>query len=190
MSDVWEFFQRIKDDDNVFISVKCQLCEAEYGTATSTTTLRRHLNGTHSSVYTSNNQKQRQTPSYTAAEQEHITVKLAQWISVDLQPFSVVEQVEFRQLINTLDSCYIIPCRQTITQEVDLLFSQRRKNIQLEMNNFTTKVALTTDIWSSSYNNTAFLGITMHYINNEWELKKMHIGFYSNRRFPFIKINS
>ena len=45
------------------------------------------------------------------------------------------------------------------------------------MNNFTTKVALTTDIWSSSYNNTAFLGITMHYINSEWKLKKCILDF-------------
>jgi hypothetical protein len=111
MSDVWEFFQKIKDDDNVVILISCQLCEAEYGITTSTTTLRRHLNTAHSSVYTSNNQQQRQTPPYTPAEQNHITVKLTQWISVDLQPFSVVEQVEFKKFVHTLDSRYIIPCR-------------------------------------------------------------------------------
>ena len=42
MSDVWELFQKIQDNDNVVISINCQLCEAEYGTATSTSTLR-HL---------------------------------------------------------------------------------------------------------------------------------------------------
>src|ERR1044071_1905887 len=86
-------------------------------------------------------------------------VNNAQWISVNLQPFSIVEQTEFQQFIYALDPRYIIPCRQTIKQEVDTLFLQRRNNIQLEINNFTTKFALTTDIWSSSYNNTAFLGI-------------------------------
>ncbi len=177
MSDVWKLFQKIQDNDNVVISINCQLCEAEYGTATSTSTLRRHLISFHSSVYTSNNKQQRQTTPYTPAEQKHITVKLAQWISVDLQPFSVVEQLDFQQLIHTLDSRYIIPCRQTIKQEVDLLFSQRRANIQLEINSFTTKVALTTDIWSSSCNHTAFLGITMHYINSDWKLKKCILDF-------------
>ena len=91
MSDVWELFRKIQDNDNVVISINCQLCEAEYGTATSTSTLRRHLISFHSSVYTSNNKQQRQTTPYTPAEQKHITVNLAQWISVDLQPFSVVE---------------------------------------------------------------------------------------------------
>ena len=61
MSDVWKLFQKIQDNDNVVISINCQLCEAEYGTATSTSTLRRHLISFHSSVYTSNNKQQRQT---------------------------------------------------------------------------------------------------------------------------------
>ena len=47
----------------------------------------------------------------------------------------------------------------------------------MEINSFTTKVALTTDIWSSSYNNTAFLGITMHYINSDWKLKSCILDF-------------
>lgn len=174
MSDVWKYFQKTQNEDNtIILSINCQLCEAEYGAATSTTTLRRHLTGAHSSVYT---QQQRQIP-YTPAEQKHITVKLAEWISVDLQPFSVVERVEFQQFIHTLDSRYTIPCRQTIKQEVDSLFSQRRANIQLEMNGFTTKIALTTDIWTSSCNHTAYLGITMHYIDSDWKLKKCILDF-------------
>src|SRR5688572_8449695 len=100
MSDVWEFFQRIKNDNNV-ISIDCQLCKATYGVTTSTTTLRRHLLSIHNSVYTSDNQQQRQITSYT-------TVKLTKWIVVDLQPFSIVEQVEFQQFIHTLDSRYTI----------------------------------------------------------------------------------
>jgi len=176
MSDVWEYFQKIQDEDNtIILSINCQLCEAEYGVSTSTTTLRHHLTGVHSSVYTSN--KQKQPLPYTLAEQKHITVNLAQWISVDLQPFSVVERVEFQQFIHTLDSRYTIPCRQTIKQEIDSLFSQRRTNIQLEMNSFTTKVALTTDIWTSSHNHTSYLGITMHYIDNNWDLKKCILDF-------------
>ena len=64
----------------------------------------------------SNNQpnQSNQKPSYTLTEQKHITTKLAQWITVDLQPFKVVEQAEFRDFIYILDSCYVISCRQNI----------------------------------------------------------------------------
>jgi BED zinc finger len=176
MSDVWKYIQKVKNNNDVVISLNCQLCEAEYGVTTSTATLRRHLTRMHSSTYTSNNQP-RQNTSYTFAEQLHITTKLAEWIAVDLQPFNIVEQEEFKQFVYTLDPRYVIPCRQTIKQEINSLFEQRKTNIKLEINSFTTKIALTTDIWSSKYNNTAFLGITMHYINNNWEIKKCLLDF-------------
>src|SRR3954463_5484565 len=179
MSDVWKYFEKVNDDNIILSSINCQLCEAVYAILTATTTLCQHLIGTHSSTYIPNNQPKQlnQIPLYTLTEQKHIITKLAQWISVDLQPFSVVEQTEFRDFIYTLDSRYVIPCRQTIKQEVELLFSQRRTNLKSEINNIISKISLTTDIWTSSYNHTAFLGITMHYINNNWKVKKCLLDF-------------
>jgi hypothetical protein len=110
MSDVWKYIQKIKNNDNVVISLNCQLCEAEYGVTTSTATLHRHLTRIHSSVYTPINQP-KQNSSYTFAEQIHITIKLAEWIAVDLQSFNIVEQEEFKQFVYTLDPCYVIPCK-------------------------------------------------------------------------------
>ena len=177
MSDVWKHFQKNRNDDNIVTSINCQLCETEYGTTTSTTTLRRHLNSVHSFIYISDKKEQDQSPPYTPAKQKHITIKLAQWIAVDLQPFCVVEQEEFREYSHTLNSRYTVLCRQIIRSEIDDLFSKRKENIQAELNSFTTKVALTTDIWTSNYNHTAFLGITLHYINGDWQLKKCLLDF-------------
>jgi len=179
MSDVWEYILKTKNNDNVIVSLNCQLCEAEYGVSTSTATLRRHLTSIHSSIYKQDKQDNQpeQNSSYTFTEQIHITIKLVEWIVVDLQPFSIVEQAEFKQLIYTLDPRYVIPCRQIIKREVNSLFNKRKTNIKLELNNISTKIALTTDIWSSKYNNAAFLGITMHYINNDWEVKRCLLDF-------------
>ncbi|CAB4391283.1 unnamed protein product [Rhizophagus irregularis] len=95
MSDVWEYFQKIRNDNNVIISFNCQLCETEYGVLTSTTTLRRHLRRFHASTYVYGPNLLSQNSSYTSAEQKHITTKLTQWVTVDLQPFTVVEQEQF-----------------------------------------------------------------------------------------------
>ncbi|CAB4438458.1 unnamed protein product [Rhizophagus irregularis] len=151
MSDVWKYFQKIRNNNNVIISFNCQLCKTEYGVLISTTTLRRHLRSVHTSTY----------------------------VTVDLQPFTVVEQEQFQELIYTLDPRYILPCRQTLKEEVNSLFLQRRANVKSEIDNLTSKISLTTDIWSSTYNNTAFLGITMHYITNNWTMKKCLLDFIS-----------
>ncbi|GBB91414.1 hypothetical protein RclHR1_01870009 [Rhizophagus clarus] len=78
-----------------------------------------------------------------------------------------------------MDSHYNLPCRQTLKEKVNSLFSQRRTNVKSEINNLTSKVALTTDIWSFTFNNTAFLGITMHCITNDWKIKKCLLDFIS-----------
>lgn len=179
MSDVWEYFQKIRNDNNVIISFNFQLCETEYGVLTSTTTLRRHLRSVHAFTYVYGPNLLSQNSSYTSAEQKHITTKLTQWVTVNLQPFTVVEQEQFQELIYTLDPCYILPCRQTLKEEVNSLFLQRRANVKSEIDNLTSKISLTTDIWSSTYNNTAFLGITMHYITNNWTMKKCLLDFIS-----------
>jgi len=83
ISDVWEYFQKIKNnDDNVVISINCQLCKTEYGALTSTTTLRRHLHSVHNSTYMSN--KPVQSDTYTFSEQRHIVAKHVKWIATDL----------------------------------------------------------------------------------------------------------
>ena len=88
MSDVWGYFEKVKNN-NIVTSVKCQYCEAKYGTITSTTSLRRHLMSVHASIYMANHLPKQN--SHTYAEQHYITIQLAQWITVDLQSFNIVE---------------------------------------------------------------------------------------------------
>ena len=78
MSDVWEFFEKIRNNENIIVSLNCQLCEVLYGASTSTSTLRRHLMKIHYSVYTPSNNQQTQSSPYTPEEQSYITIKLAQ----------------------------------------------------------------------------------------------------------------
>ena len=94
MSDVWAYFQRTTNNDNNISLVKCKLCEAKYGSLTSTTTLRRHLQNIHASTYILKSLP-KESSSYTYAEQLYITKKLVQWITVHLQLFNIVEQVQF-----------------------------------------------------------------------------------------------
>ncbi|GES82302.1 zinc finger BED domain-containing protein 1-like [Rhizophagus clarus] len=109
--------------------------------------------GTHSSTYVYRPpQKSSHDFSYTAVEQKFITNKLTHWVTADLQPFTIVKQEQFQGLVYTLDLHYNLP------------------------------FALTTDIWSSTFNNTAFLGIIMHCITNDWKIKKCLLDFISLER--------
>src|SRR6266511_341283 len=172
VSDVWDYFQKIFDENNVLTSNKCKLCNTTFASSCATSTLRRHLQNQHTITYNSNiSNKQTKLTSYrfkpyTKSEQSHITTNLVDWIAVNLQPFKVVEQVEFKRLVYSLDSRYIMPCRKTIKENVIPRFTASKKNIFIYLNSFTSKIALTTDIWTCSITNQSYLGITIHFITN------------------------
>ena len=71
-----------------------------------------------------------------------------------------------------MDSHYVIPCRKTIKDDVIKRFTDCKKDIFTYLNSFTSKIALTTDIWTCSITSQSYLGITIHFITNFWEMKK------------------
>ncbi len=177
-SDVWDYFQKITDENNILKSNKCRLCNTTFAASCATTTLCCYLQKKHTITYTSNisNNQIKLTSyhfkPYTKSEQSHITTNLIDWITVNLQPFKIVEQVEFKKLVHLLDPRYIIPCRRIIKDNVIIWFTDSKKNIFTYLNSFTSKIALTTDIWTCSITSQSYLGITIHFITNLWEMKK------------------
>src|SRR6266498_399579 len=154
VSDVWDYFQKITDENNILKSKKYTI--------------------TYTSKISNNQTKLTSYcfKPYTKSEQSHITTNLVDWITVNLQPFKIVEQVEFKKLVHSLDPRYIIPCRRTIKDNVIIRFTDSKKNIFTYLNSFTSKIALTTDIWTCSITSQSYLGITIHFITNLWEMKK------------------
>ncbi|CAJ0767647.1 9464_t:CDS:2 [Entrophospora sp. SA101] len=176
VSDVWNHFEKIEDLRTMEIkSYKCNLCAKLYKSSCATSTLWRHLNNKHTSIY-SNNSRQTTLTSYqfrpySEAESKHITIRMIEWIIVNLQSFLVVEQNQFHQFVAALNPQYIITCHQTIK---DLLINQfviRHNNIKHDIDNIKSKFALTMDIWTS-ITKESYLGITAHYINSHWEMKR------------------
>ena len=97
---------------------------------------------------------------------------MTDWIAVNLHPFKIVEQVEFKKLVHSLDSRYVIPSRKIIKENVIIRFTDSKKKIFTYLNSFTSKIAMTTDIWTCSITSQSYLGITIHFITNLWEMKK------------------
>ncbi|CAH1764397.1 11443_t:CDS:2, partial [Entrophospora sp. SA101] len=115
VSDVWNHFEKIEDLRTMEIkSYKCNLCAKLYKSSCATSTLWRHLNNKHTSIY-SNNSRQTTLTSYqfrpySEAESKHITIRMIEWIIVNLQSFLVVEQNQFHQFVAALNPQYIITC--------------------------------------------------------------------------------
>ena len=76
--------------------------------------LRRHLKNKHTSIYSNINSSRQTTLTsyqfrpYNEAESKHITIRMIEWIAVNLQSFLVVEQDQFRQFVTTLNPRYVV----------------------------------------------------------------------------------
>lgn len=114
----------------------------------------------------------------TVDAKKNLDQKLLRLFVNDFQPFKIVEDSGFKQFVKALNPNYELPNRHTISKE---LIPALYEKCLVEMKSLTSTVesaCLTTDCWTSR-NNESFMAITIHFINNEFELKSILLGCHS-----------
>jgi hypothetical protein len=82
----------------------------------------------------------------------------------EYHPFSIVEDKEFRKLLNMLSPNYIIPSRKTVSNSLlPQMYEMVVQRVKDKLKNVSA-VCLTTDGWTSR-NNESFLAVTAHFID-------------------------
>ena len=148
--------------------------------------LRRHGITEHSPARTANtdfatplmNSYFQRLPSiqFSPAELENLTVDMI--IECKL-PFTIVEKPSFRRLLNyTRLSPHVIisvSSADTIRNRIHRLFDVKLGEVKRIL---ATQdwISYTTDVWTSPWK-VAYLGITAHWIDNDWKKKEVLIAF-------------
>ncbi|GES91926.1 zinc finger BED domain-containing protein 1-like [Rhizophagus clarus] len=170
-SDVWEYMDKVTDPENP----KCKICNKGFSAKSSTTTLRNHIKKYHKHIHREANQttlkfKSNITSFYDKEKNSEFVKLLIKWIVIDMLPFSLVDSIYFIEFIQKLNPKFKCPGRTTLKNEVMSEFNSRRERIIDFVKNIPGRCSITTDIWSS-IKNEAFIGVTIHFITNEWKLK-------------------
>lgn len=190
-ADVWEHFgfKKKKESDDLDKSIAvCKLCDTNVKYSGNTTNLRAHLKRHHPNkvMLTEEDPKKlrprdpQQTtldidggcshkfPSASPRSQK-ITESIAYFICQDLRPYSVVENAGFRRMVNAMEPRYPIPTREHLTKVcIPRLYAQTRAHVKASLGS-AERVALTCGGWTSR-TTEAYVTITAHFINKEWEL--------------------
>ena len=74
--------------------------------------------------------------------------------------------------MNTFDPRYKVPNRRQIKEMVIQEFDKCQSNIGYDLREIPGKVAFTTDMWTSTLNSESFLGLTIHYIDQDWNFQQ------------------
>nr|XP_047142890.1 zinc finger BED domain-containing protein 4-like [Hydra vulgaris] len=86
-------------------------------------------------------------------------------ITLDIQPFSIVEDTGFNELIKDAYPNYKLPCRTYFSQNViPSMYDELFKDIKIKIS-AANYLSLTTDIWTADTAKIAFLSITGHWID-------------------------
>ncbi|KRT78170.1 hypothetical protein AMK59_7458 [Oryctes borbonicus] len=101
------------------------------------------------------------------AREQKISNAILRMIATDLQPFSIVQDSGFRELLRLLEPSYEIPSRTTFSNS--LLTREYSKAIEKlrALLNATENVCLTIDAWTS-VTNESYVGVTAHFITQNW----------------------
>jgi len=94
----------------------------------------------------------------------------------DFQPFSVVEDKGFSELVKALNSLYKLPNRHSISKT--LIPSLHQKCVQETkelLANELISACLTTDCWTSR-SNDGYIAITIHFIDTTFKLRSVLLG--------------
>ncbi|GAA6106532.1 zinc finger BED domain-containing protein 1 [Tachysurus ichikawai] len=91
-----------------------------------------------------------------------------------MRPLSIVDGQGFREMINTFYPGYTLPSRSHFTKLMEKKYEENFERFKASLKDVKSKIALTTDAWTSIATE-AYLGVTCHFINEDWELTSYNL---------------
>jgi hypothetical protein len=61
-------------------------------------------------------------------------------------------------------------------RRLEEMFNQKKQEMKERLNRSKSKYSITCDVWTSK-NQLSFFGFTIHYINDDWQMKEELLAF-------------
>ncbi|KAL7387336.1 hypothetical protein ABVT39_022228 [Epinephelus coioides] len=117
--------------------------------------------------------KKNSTPC-TPQEAAVLTESILSVIVKNMRPLAVVEGVDFQEMLATFRTGYTLPSRRHFTSMMEEKYETTVERLKNKLKDSTSKITLTTDAWTSVATE-AYLGVTCHFINDNWELTSYNL---------------
>ena len=108
---------------------------------------------------------------------ESVRQVLASMIIRDELSFKVIEGEGFKDYSHLLEPRFVIPSRITVWRDCMKIFMENKKLLKNHLKN--ERLCLTIDTWSSIQNYN-YMCLTVHWIDQDWKLKKRILKLLSS----------
>ena len=86
-------------------------------------------------------------------------------------PLAMVDHVGFRKFVRGLQPNFKLVSRNTLKRDILKIYDYEKQKSMAKIDNNESRVAITTDMWTSSNKKRGFMVVTGHYINDSWILE-------------------
>ena len=105
--------------------------------------------------------------------------ELAKMISMEHLSFSFGEKVGFNNYCQkALNPCAKRVPRNTVKRTIISLYNKGKKELELLFSQMKIRVSICCDIWSDHWQMHSYMGITCHWIDDDWKIQKRIIAFH------------
>ena len=103
--------------------------------------------------------------------QDAARMELTKMIALHEYPLAMVDHIGFRRFCNVVQPLFKVISRNTLKLDILKFYeSERAKTMKLIQKN-SSRIAITTDMWTASNQNKGYMTITTHFIDNNWNLQ-------------------
>ncbi|KAF5443414.1 hypothetical protein F2P56_035970 [Juglans regia] len=186
---VWEYFTKIKTEDNSRPRAACNFCGTTYAcdpNINGTKSMLQHLEKTCKKSPLKNVDRNQSVLGFKPGETSGglvpiaFSVKacreaLAEMLIVDKLPFRFVEGEGFKKFMLVVQPRWNgIPSRVTVAKDIFKLYLREKDKLKSALKG--QRICLTTDTWTS-VQNFNYLCLTAHFIDEDWKMHKRIISF-------------
>ncbi|KAI5440522.1 hypothetical protein KIW84_010125 [Lathyrus oleraceus] len=92
-------------------------------------------------------------------------------------PLSIVDHIGFRRFVASLQPLFHVPCRNTIRKEIFKMYEFEKTITSKLLDSLQARVAITSDMWTSSNKKKRYMVVIAHYIDGAWNLQSCILRF-------------
>nr|XP_034570845.1 zinc finger BED domain-containing protein RICESLEEPER 2-like [Setaria viridis] len=92
-------------------------------------------------------------------------------------PLSMVDHAGFRRFASALQPLFKMGTRNTIRKDIVMQYEMERKKAIEYMASIDSRVAITSDLWTSDNQKRGYMAVTAHFIDESWTLRNIIMRF-------------
>jgi hypothetical protein len=104
-------------------------------------------------------------------DQDQVRRGLARMVILHEYPLSMVDHIGFREFVGLLQPIFKMICRNTLKKDIFKIYDNKKEKALQVVDKNESRIAITTDMWTSSNKKRGFMVVTTHFVNKSWTLE-------------------